>query len=521
MIIDEIRKSLGKIEGLDDLKLASAVFIAKEFLIKLKFVTQNKLSKDQENSVKDIVGKVINEKAPSVKTVSYSFEKDYLDCETAMITIKKYFDEHFKMLSSSIRDSLSCENAEGECKIKITINEELNALFEQMTVVEKLKNYFFMISNFPVKIKIDIIEARTDKEALKTFVQSRQDAQVSKAAFRPQRVNIVENVELCVGKLITEKPKYIIDIDHEEKHVVVCGRLQSPREIVTSTGYILYKYDIADKTGVLGAVMFVNTDAALRKKLNSLTENCEIIVSGPVAYNLYSNSLEMKVYDLCTCKICDEDYKSLQKRPVPKVYSVVKEESYKNPRQASFFTKDKVPEQIKDKSFVVFDFETTGIECIKEKIIELGAVKIENGIITKKFSTFVNPERDISKKISELTGIMDEDVRHAPVFEEVIADFYKFCDGCQLIAHNIEFDYGFLRFNTKNSGYIFTHPQIDTLSLAREHYAKPQFKEKRPPDYKLGTLVNHMGIEQGAAHRAIDDARMTAELFLRIMATSV
>ena len=106
--------------------------------------------------------------------------------------------------------------------------------------------------------------------------------------------------------------------------------------------------------------------------------------------------------------------------------------------------------QTLDSSYVVFDIETTGFSEIEDRIIEIGAVKVENGEITEKFSCFVNPEIPIPFEIVNLTGITDEMVLEAETIEKVLPDFLTFCEGSVLVAHNAGFDVGFIKQKAKN-----------------------------------------------------------------------
>lgn len=159
---------------------------------------------------------------------------------------------------------------------------------------------------------------------------------------------------------------------------------------------------------------------------------------------------------------------------------------------------------------VVFDLETTGLDAGTCKITEIGAVKISGGIITDRFSTFVNPETPIPAEVVELTGITDAMVAGAPTQSEAIASFAKFSEGCALAAHNAAFDISFLRIGGRADGHKFAQPVIDTLAMAQRIY--PGLTS-----YKLGRLASHAGIRMERAHRAVDDAAATASLLLKML----
>ncbi len=121
-----------------------------------------------------------------------------------------------------------------------------------------------------------------------------------------------------------------------------------------------------------------------------------------------------------------------------------------------------------DGDFVVFDIETTGLNAQRDKITEIGAVKISKGEIVDRFNTFINPEVPIPSKIIELTGITNDMVKDAPTVNEVMGDFLQFCNGCALVAHNAQFDTGFIKVNARNLDLDFDFCVLDTLELSRD-----------------------------------------------------
>ena len=120
-----------------------------------------------------------------------------------------------------------------------------------------------------------------------------------------------------------------------------------------------------------------------------------------------------------------------------------------------------------DDPYVVFDIETTGFSPLSDRIIEIGAVKVVNGTITDKFSTFVNPDIPIPFRIEQLTSINDSMVLPAPKIDKVLPDFLKFCEGCALVAHNASFDVSFIAHNAEELGLPFDPTVLDTVFYCR------------------------------------------------------
>ena len=163
-----------------------------------------------------------------------------------------------------------------------------------------------------------------------------------------------------------------------------------------------------------------------------------------------------------------------------------------------------------DETFVVFDLETTGFSPDKNKIIEIGAVKVVGGVITDRFSTFVNPEVPIPFRIEELTSIKDDMVIDAPKIEEILPEFMKFCEGAIMVAHNAEFDMSFIKKNCNDQGIEREFTIIDTVALAR--ILLPNLNR-----FKLDTVAKALNVSLENHHRAVDDAACTAEIFVKFI----
>ncbi|WP_036221838.1 PolC-type DNA polymerase III [Mesoaciditoga lauensis] len=164
--------------------------------------------------------------------------------------------------------------------------------------------------------------------------------------------------------------------------------------------------------------------------------------------------------------------------------------------------------EVKNHSFVVVDFETTGLNAIDDEIIEIGAVKIENLKVVDKFHSLIKPTKEISDKSLEITGISLEDVENAPSIEEVLPKLLDFIRDSIFVAHNADFDYRFLRESAKRLGIEVNTPYIDTLQFSKSLLKLSGYGlEKVVKALNLGTF-NH--------HRALDDTMVTAEVFLKL-----
>ena len=160
--------------------------------------------------------------------------------------------------------------------------------------------------------------------------------------------------------------------------------------------------------------------------------------------------------------------------------------------------------------FVVFDIETTGFSPVNNRIIEIGAVKVERGEVTERFSSFVNPDVPIPFEIEKLTGINDSMVMEAPMIEEVLPRFLEFCEGCVLVAHNASFDMSFIMENCRRQGFSDRFTYVDTVGIARI-LLPGQAK------HTLDAVAKTMGVSLENHHRAVDDAEATAHIFVKFI----
>lgn len=163
-----------------------------------------------------------------------------------------------------------------------------------------------------------------------------------------------------------------------------------------------------------------------------------------------------------------------------------------------------------NQTFVVFDIETTGLSVVGDRLTEIGAVKIQNKKIVGSFSTFVNPKMDISYKIQELTRITNDMVKDAPSEKEALEDFFKFCGDCVMVAHNADFDTGFVMQKCKELGIDYNYEKIDTMLLSM--ILLPELKK-----FNLKAVTKASGVMLSGHHRAVNDAQATAEVFIKFL----
>lgn len=159
-------------------------------------------------------------------------------------------------------------------------------------------------------------------------------------------------------------------------------------------------------------------------------------------------------------------------------------------------------------TYVCIDLETTGLNPKTDKIIEIGVVKVEKNVIVEEWETFVNPCRLLEERITELTGIRDEQLMSAPAIGEVLPGLLEMIGDCVLLGHSVRFDYSFVKKAAVNQRMSFEKEGIDTLKIARKYLADLESRS-------LSCLCKYYGISH-TAHRALHDARATVELYRKL-----
>ena len=161
------------------------------------------------------------------------------------------------------------------------------------------------------------------------------------------------------------------------------------------------------------------------------------------------------------------------------------------------------------RELIAVDLEMTGLQVKTDRILEIGAVRLVDGQLRDTFQTFVNPHRRIDARITELTGIRPEMVENAPEAEEALQKFLEFAGEAPFLGHNVIFDYSFLKQCAVNHKISLERSALDTLKIARKVLKEPEKKS-------LEALCGYFQIDREHAHRAVDDAKATAELFLML-----
>lgn len=303
---------------------------------------------------------------------------------------------------------------------------------------------------------------------------------------------------------------YMADLVKETQGVTICGTVSYAEERETKNGKPYFSFTLSDGSASMRCSYF--SKKATVEKVRGIKQGDSICLTGD--NELFNGTLSFRAKQVDFGRTPDGFVpQERQSRPVPAQYKAVFPVPVSDYVQSTLFGETTVPEDFRKRDFVVFDLETTGLNTTPamgtmDRIIELGAVKIKNGSIAEKLSTFVACPVKLSDEIVRITGITDDMLVGAPALEDVIADFFKFTAGCSLVAHNMQFDYKFINYYGGEEGYRFDQKQYDTLVMAQ--------KQLRLSHNRLNDVADFFGFTFHH-HRAFDDAFVTAKIFIELV----
>ncbi len=496
-MIDKLAKQIAEIIPQNKLRYVRSEIVKSDKSITVYFNSSIAVSDVETKQISSLVKSYLPQSFNDVKIV---INKIIVLEEFVKKEIVKYLSDNHKISCSSVvENDISAKIAE-RVQVLIKLESTVYQFFKSENVAEEIKTHLenIFVNDFIIETE-DIGQAKVDTEKLK-YIPKESEMQI---AFR--RELKVKGVTKLFDDDDTDTATYIADCRGLIGECHLAGTITNIREQESKAGKPFYIVEFSDKTGQASGVVFPNKDKL--PKLKKLSAGVDIIIRGE--YEMRGEYHNLRILSINLCEFPKNFIpQERPKKPCPKEYSLIFPKELVIETQASFVDVKETPKALLGRNFVVFDFETTGTD-FDDKITEIGAVKMVDGKIIEYFSTLVNPGKHIPNEVVNLTGIDDNMVADAPTFADVCADFYKFCYGSTLIAHNIEFDSRFLRNESKPLDYDFDNPQLDTLALARECIYGVA-------NYKLNTLCDKFGITF-RHHRAYADALATGELFIEII----
>lgn len=506
------------------LKLSDVTYFQEQAKCVVTFIYDQdlpNLTDSEKQEISNLVVQNLNLTSP----VEVKIKKSYLDENLILKFIINYFSTNHLSIKDSFNDkSIKIKKIDKQVNIEFNIDDFVNDYFEKKNIKNDLLSMLNL--NFCGNFLIKINTYSVDTSSYNDFLKERQKRieEISTATAYVTNMNRrfkVKNVKKLVGDEIQIDPEHIVV--KESLNRVFAGKVKffkmksfvSKRKTTNENGEKValekqyFSFVLQDGSSQIQCVYFP-TKANLHK-MNLISDGSTIIVRGDV--ESYNDRFSLKIKDLSLCDISDDIVYDTQYKKETQNYNFIIPEPYESSSQQNLFDSKEnfVNPKAIGKTFVVFDLETTGLDFERDEIIEIGAVKVIDGIIKETFWCFVKPSKPIPKEASEINNITNEMVANAHTINEVLPDFYKFTRGAVLVGHNaIEFDCKFIDANAKRLGYNFDNPKYDTLMMARAKLSNLRH-------HNLKTICGYLGISLVGAHRAINDTIATAEVFLKLL----
>ncbi|KHO62509.1 DNA polymerase III PolC [Thermoanaerobacter sp. YS13] len=477
------------------------------------------------------------------------------------------FEEIILKISEEYPTSLSflktCDVVTENQKIIIKAPNEIVYQFIKSNKIDfVLKKFLRDKYGFEAEINLVLLEEFEDtmekiimEEDIKIIEEIAKSGQKQETSKTTEKIEDKEDSQVLLGKEIKAEAISIKNITAETEEAIIEGEIFS-LEFKELKSKILMTFDITDYTSSILVKAFLTEEKYIYLKEN-IQVGSFVKLGGKVFYDKYEGDLVISLKDLQLTSPKERKDLSEEKRvelhlhtqmssmdAVASATEVIKRaakwghkaiaitdhavvQAFPEAMEASskygvkviygvegYLVDDGVPivtgdtEATLEDEFTVFDIETTGLSNINDEIIEIGAVKIKEGKIIDTFETFVNPQIPISSFITKLTGIDGSMVKDAPSIEEILPKFLEFASNSVLVAHNANFDVSFIKSKAKKFNLNVNNAVLDTLELSRHLY-------KDLKNYKLDTLSEHLQVKLEHHHRAVDDARATAEIFIK------
>lgn len=514
---NELKKKLnGKYEYLKLLKVVYNTSFS-HLLVNFIYPEDKPIFTDsQKAEIKTAVSEILNIKG----NIDCKFNKSYLDKNIVFKSIFEFVKKNFDSISAYFNENtLEYDRNALSVQINIRANKTLVEYINSNNITETIKKHLLknFCGDFIITTSLgeeDFDDSMLEERAIR--IQNQLVPEVQTPRYKVSEPMVV------FGSEIMPLPEYISNLKGEKISVILGGvvsdlvekeylpRKNKEKGIDEKRKYYTFKLD--DGSGKVSCIHFCTKTSQKHFKL--VEDGTFIICKGD--YNKKTNGeMQYMIKAISLCHKIEEQLEGqvaidIQPNKEQEAYKFVIPQPYTRTIQNNLFDVQKdYPDFIKDKEYVVFDVETTGLDADKNDITEIGAVKIVNGEITEKFQSLCKPFEQIPQNIISLTGITNEMVENQPLSTDIIQDFLTFTKGATLVGYNVHFDLNFIQNVAKRINKSFSNEIRDCLMDAR-------VKLTTLPNYKLKTLVSHLGITLDNAHRALYDATATAEAFLAL-----
>lgn len=562
--LKKIKIDISKFVSLDNVLIEKVIYFKEEKKVYFNLLSDNIIKLQDIKEVQDLM----RNKLKTFKDLKLNMIYNNKDFD-----IKDLFDDILYIIKDVVPSSAiflkDIEYKLHEEKLILEIkNEMLYKRLLEKRVSNSISNF---LNNYSINKTVEFYMVKEDK-SLNDYIEEKKEEsdkivnkimeyQVKKEEVKinKDKTDVEEEIigNVIIGKEINERITYLKDVNLDSGSVCIKVEIFNMDERVLKSGDSLFIMSVTDNTSSINAKVFIKEKNASKTR-NRLKKGLYAKINGMVAFDNFSKELVLNIRDLEEVKKIERKDKANEKRVELHAHTQM------SSMDAVCATKDLIkkaiswghkaiaitdhgivqafPEAMNTKNddikiiyglegylydderptikepndldlnqeFVVFDIESTGLYHEMDEITEIGAVKIKNKEIVAEFNHLINPQMDIPYKIQELTGITNDMVKDKDSIEIVLPKFLDFIGDSYLVAHNSDFDMGFIRNKANKLNLEFKNKDIDTLDLA--HLLLKEMKR-----YKLNTIAKKLGISLLNHHRAVDDAKATAKIFLRFL----
>lgn len=494
-IVTYIIEELG--EGFERLRISECELLLRTKKLKFDFIMPcEEFDTYYNNDSQEKIATVLKKYCGDGFDISFNVKKTYSDVHVVRNTIYNFLSEKHQIAAVELTSkNFYIEGATPEYNIEIHLPSHLYTYLSTGSFKDDIIS--LLNRTYCDDFELNLIEDKSLNTA-----SSLEIVENSEKIYSPKTVGINKLGRVLLGNEINRKPQRIADVKGDKERVTLCGGVSMFQKKTSKAGKLYYKFILTDPTDKIEVLYFPRGKTP--EQFETTFNVKEVLIQGDLSVSEYGKSVFLR--DAMLCEIDWNSVEGITFKEIPKFYKFVEPTPCESSEQESIFKSDDLPEFMKNKKFIVFDFETTGTNTSTCKVIEVAAIKIIDGKWVEQFTSFTSPGEKLDPEIIKLTSITDADLEGKPSFDEILPDFLKFCEDGIMVAHNRDYDVTILSRYARDNGYKFFNESFCTLETSRKYLTMNK-------SHKLKDVAAYYGVINKHEHRAIGDVEVTAKVF--------
>ncbi len=485
MIIDEIHK---QIPQLADMRIREIRVDKQQRTVFCTLSYPDATSLDR--SVRSRIEEIVSSLLPKGYFYSLRIVEDVFSQVSFTRNLTEFIKTRFPVFVNVNKNKINVKIDGRHIDVKINVDAVTEKNLENVEFAEILNDHYKDYTSYAIDFSFVTDESGSSSDL--TEQEKLVQLAINKELLKPSRFFHVSGCDPLIGKVISSDPMYISDLRNPADSCVICGTVSGKTCRQAKNNPLLYlcKFALTDASGAtISCVVFVNmqiTDVqtimsetgrgeaeaktlsqkrilANDKKLKEITwlaDNSSVVVRGKVAYDL-NGQLEMRVYDLCRCKIDPVSPSAQFNRKVADDYILIQPEDCTEYRQINFVDFDSESPLVADRKLAVLHVNSTGFgKVIEDKLYAICAVKVERGHVTQRLFGYVNPEKEIDEHALKACGLAQNKLIFYPTLTEIISDLYKFLYGFELVGNDLTQTLDLLNYYAAPMNYRFANKTV-------------------------------------------------------------